>query len=76
MELQREVPQYMAIPWLITWVIARTVSANQNINNQSPDNTQTLRDRGTKSDADGMRESKTTAIHLAIKKTRLDITVK
>lgn len=68
MELQREVPQYMAIPWLITWVIARTVSANQNINNQSPDNTQTLRDRGTKSDAVGMRESKTTAIHLAIKK--------
>lgn len=55
MELQREVPQYMAIPWLITWVIARTVSANQNINNQSPNDTQTLRDRGTKSDAVGMR---------------------
>lgn len=27
--LQRDVPQYIAIPWLITWVIARTVSANQ-----------------------------------------------
>lgn len=27
MELQREVPQYMAIPWLMTWVMARTVSA-------------------------------------------------
>ncbi len=50
MELQRDVPQYMAIPWLITWVIARTVSANHNINYQSPDNTQILRDRGTKAD--------------------------
>lgn len=28
MGLQRDVPQYIAIPWLITWVIARTVSAN------------------------------------------------
>lgn len=27
--LQRDVPQYIAIPWLITWVIARTVSAKQ-----------------------------------------------
>lgn len=27
MELQRDVPQYMAIPWLMTWVMARTVSA-------------------------------------------------
>lgn len=26
MELQRDVPQYMAIPWLMTWVMARTVS--------------------------------------------------
>lgn len=25
MELQRDVPQYMAIPWLMTWVMARTV---------------------------------------------------
>lgn len=29
MELQREVPQYMAIPWLMTWVMARTVSAGR-----------------------------------------------
>lgn len=28
MELHLDVPQYMAIPWLITWVMARTVSAN------------------------------------------------
>lgn len=27
MELQRDVPQYMAIPWLMTWVMARTVSS-------------------------------------------------
>lgn len=27
MGLQRDVPQYMAMPWLITWVMARTVSA-------------------------------------------------
>lgn len=26
MELQRDVPQYMAIPWLMTCVMARTVS--------------------------------------------------
>lgn len=26
MELQRDVPQYIAIPWLMTWVMARTVS--------------------------------------------------
>lgn len=26
--LQREVPQYMAIPWFITKVIARTISAD------------------------------------------------
>lgn len=26
--LQRDVPQYMAMPWFITWVIARTVSAS------------------------------------------------
>lgn len=26
-ELHRDVPQYMAIPWLITWVMALTVSA-------------------------------------------------
>lgn len=26
-ELHREVPQYMASPWLITWVMARTVSS-------------------------------------------------
>lgn len=29
MELQRDVPQYMAIPWLMTWVMARTVSAGE-----------------------------------------------
>lgn len=28
--LQRDVPQYMAMPWFITWVIARTVSASKN----------------------------------------------
>ena len=28
MALQREVPQYMAIPWFITNVMARTISAN------------------------------------------------
>lgn len=28
--LQREVPQYMAMPWFITWVIALTVSVSQN----------------------------------------------
>lgn len=51
MELQRDVPQYMAIPWLITCVIARTVSANKkNVYNQTQDNIQTLRDRGTKAD--------------------------
>lgn len=27
-EVHRDVPQYMAIPWLITWVIALTVSTN------------------------------------------------
>lgn len=27
--LQRDVPQYMAMPWFITWVIARTVSASK-----------------------------------------------
>lgn len=27
MGLQRDVPQYMAMPWFITWVMARTVSA-------------------------------------------------
>lgn len=27
MELHLEVPQYMAIPWLITWVMALTVSS-------------------------------------------------
>lgn len=27
MEVHRDVPQYMAIPWLMTWVIALTVSA-------------------------------------------------
>lgn len=26
MEVHRDVPQYIAIPWLITWVIALTVS--------------------------------------------------
>lgn len=31
--LQRDVPQYMAIPWLITCVMARTVSANHSLNN-------------------------------------------
>ena len=29
MELQRDVPQYMAIPWLMTWVMARTVSVRR-----------------------------------------------
>lgn len=29
MELQRDVPQYMAIPWLMTWVMARTVSVTR-----------------------------------------------
>lgn len=29
MELQRDVPQYMAIPWLMTWVMARTVSERE-----------------------------------------------
>lgn len=29
MELQRDVPQYMAIPWLMTWVMARTVSKRE-----------------------------------------------
>lgn len=29
MELQRDVPQYMAIPWLMTWVMARTVSVRE-----------------------------------------------
>ena len=29
MALQREVPQYMAIPWFITKVMARTISANK-----------------------------------------------
>lgn len=29
MALQRDVPQYMAIPWLMTWVMARTVSAGE-----------------------------------------------
>lgn len=29
MELHRDVPQYMAIPWLMTWVIARTVSERE-----------------------------------------------
>lgn len=29
MALQRDVPQYMAMPWLITCVIARTISAGQ-----------------------------------------------
>lgn len=29
MELQRDVPQYMAIPWLMTWVMARTVSVGR-----------------------------------------------
>lgn len=34
--LQRDVPQYIAIPWLITWVMARTVSAKQyKIDNRS-----------------------------------------
>lgn len=28
-ELQRDVPQYMAIPWLITWVMALTVSVKK-----------------------------------------------
>lgn len=27
--LQREVPQYIAIPWLITCVIARTISKEE-----------------------------------------------
>lgn len=31
MALQREVPQYMAIPWFITNVMARTISANHTI---------------------------------------------
>ena len=30
MALQRDVPQYIAIPWLITWVMALTVSTNHN----------------------------------------------
>lgn len=29
MELQRDVPQYIAIPWLMTWVMARTVSVRE-----------------------------------------------
>lgn len=29
MALQRDVPQYMAIPWFITNVMARTISANR-----------------------------------------------
>lgn len=72
MELQRDVPQYMAIPWLITWVIPRTVSANHKINYQSLDNTQILRDRGTKADVirEYVRDSKMTAVHLASKKQR------
>lgn len=31
MALQREVPQYMAIPWFITNVIARTISVSHSI---------------------------------------------
>ncbi len=77
MELQRDVPQYMAIPWLITWVIPRTVSANHKINYQSPDNTQILRDRGTKADVirEYVRDSKMIVIHLA-SKNKTNITVK
>lgn len=28
-DVHRDVPQYMAIPWLITWVIALTVSGER-----------------------------------------------
>lgn len=32
-EVHLDVPQYMAIPWLMTWVIALTVSSNRVQNN-------------------------------------------
>lgn len=57
-ELQRDVPQYMAIPWLITWVMARTVSDNHNMNSDNWSTHKHRRDEWTKANTAGKERGK------------------
>lgn len=50
MEVHRDVPQYMAIPWLMTWVIALTVSAKRAQRFNKPQ----AKDRNGPSDSDNV----------------------